>query len=100
MPEVSLPIALAGCFATCSAYAALLTTEQGKRVTLDHTWATVVVGVGVVLAWIATQGAHDWTVDLMFFAAGGTPMVARSFWLYWRNQRSYIAYLRDRRDGE
>jgi alkylation response protein AidB-like acyl-CoA dehydrogenase len=46
------------------------------------------------------EGTHDVPVDLMFFAAGGTPMVARSFWLYWRNQRNYIEYLRDRRDGE
>ena len=100
MPQVDLPIALAGCAVTCTAYAAALSSRRGQKFTLDHTWVTVVAGVGVVLLWIATQGGHDVMTDFAFFAAGGAPMVLRSFWLYWRNQQQLVRYLRDSRGGE
>lgn len=101
MPQVDLPIALAGCAGICTVYAALLTTRRGQKFTLDHTWATVVIGVAVVLLWIATQGLHNAWLDFAFFAAGGLPLVLRSFWLYWRNQQQLVEYLRKSRgDGE
>lgn len=101
MPHVDLPIALGGCAGVCSVYAGLLTTKRGQKFTLDHTWATVVVGVSIVLLFIATQGLHDALLDFAFFAAGGTPLVLRSFWLYWRNQQQLVEYLRKTRgDGE
>lgn len=98
MPQISLPIALLGCAATCTAYAALLTTKRGQAFTLAHTWVTVVVGVSCVLAWISTQGEHMAVSDFLFFAAGGAPLVARSFWLYYRNQQQLVEYLRNRGD--
>ena len=98
--DVPPPLALAGCAATCTAYAALLSSKRGQKFTLDHTWVTVVAGVSVVLAWIGTQGAHGVALDFAFFAAGGAPLVLRSFWLYWRNQQQLVRYLRDTRGGE
>jgi len=59
-----------------------------------------VAGVSVVLLWIGTQGAHGVMLDFAFFAAGGLPLVLRSFWLYWRNQRQLVEYLRTTRGGE
>ena len=95
------PLAQDGCAATCTAYAAALSSQRGRKFTLDHTWATVIAGVSIVLAWLSTQGTHSVLVDFAFFAAGGAPLVARSFWLYWRNQRQYVSYLRDtRQDGQ
>jgi hypothetical protein len=99
MPQIDLPIALAGCAATCTAYAVLLSTKRGQKFTLDHTWVTVVVGVLIVLGWISTQGAHDVLTDLLFFAAGGAPMIGRSLWLYWRNQQQLVEYLRSNRQA-
>lgn len=96
MPEISLPIALAGCFVSCSAYAALLTTKRGQRLTLDHTWLTVVVGVSIVLAWLSTQGTHTVATDFWFFAAGGTPLVLRSGWLWLNHERAVVNHLRER----
>lgn len=96
MPEIGFPFALLGCAATCTMYAAALTTKRGQAFTLAHTWVTVVAGVLCVLAWISTQGTHTAMTDFLFFAAGGTPLVARSFWLYYRNQQQLVDYLRNR----
>jgi hypothetical protein len=98
IPELSLPAALGGCFATCSAYAWLLTTKRGKRIALDHTWLTVVIGVSLVLAWVGTQQLHSVLTDFAFFAAGGTPLVLRSLYLWATAQSEYVDYLRDRGD--
>jgi hypothetical protein len=93
MPQVDLPTALAGCFATCTAYALLLCTEKGKWMTLNVTWITVIVGVSLVLGWIATQAAHTAEVDLYFFVAGGFPIVIRSLWLLGVNLWAYALYV-------
>lgn len=94
IPVVSLPIALAGCAITCSAYAVALSTERGKRWTLNHTEWSVVVGVVLVLIWAALV---DWRMAgtmLAFFMAGGAPMILRSYWLRRENDRLVINYLR------
>ena len=49
--------------------------------TLYATWLSVVIGCGIVLLFIATQGPHAVQTDLQFFAAGGLPVVVRSLWL-------------------
>lgn len=98
MPELSFPLAMAGCFVSCSAYAIVLTTKGGQRATLDHIWIAgfVVLGVSIVLAWIATQGAHGALTDLAFFAAGGLPMLIRAGYLWQMHQREYVNHLRQR----
>jgi hypothetical protein len=96
MPEVEFSLALAGCFVSCTAYAALLTTQKGQRFTSDITWATVVIGVSIVLLWLGTQGHHGMIEDFAFFAAGGAPLVGRAAYLWFVCQRQYVDYLRDR----
>lgn len=81
MPQVETTTALLGCFATCTGYAALLCTRWGKWFSLNVTWASVIVGVSIVLGWIATQPPHTAQTDLYFFVAGGFPIVVRSLWL-------------------
>jgi len=81
MPQVETTTALLGCFATCTGYALLLCTKRGMWFALNITWASVILGVSIVLAWIATQPAHTALTDLYFFAAGGFPIVLRSWWL-------------------
>ncbi len=81
MPQVEQSTALLGCFATCTGYALLLCTKKGKWFALNVTWASVILGVSMVLAWIATQPPHTALVDLYFFIAGGTPIVLRSLWI-------------------
>jgi hypothetical protein len=81
MPTVDLTTALLGCLATCTGYALLLCTKKGKWFALNVTWASVIFGVSIVLGWIATQPAHTVWTDLQFFAAGGFPIVIRSWWL-------------------
>jgi hypothetical protein len=99
MITINLPLALFGCFATCSAYAALLSTKRGQRFTLRYTWATVVVGVLLVLAWIATQYTHTVLIDALFFVAGGSPMIFRSWYLDQMHEREHVDWLR-KQQGE
>jgi hypothetical protein len=92
MRKVRLVPALVGCFITSSAYAAALNTQTGRYMTLHHTWATVVGGVGLVLGWTSTQERHTTVTDLAFFAAGGIPVILRSLLLdyqYDAEQKDY-----------
>jgi membrane-associated PAP2 superfamily phosphatase len=99
MLTIDLPLALFGCFSTCASYAALLSTKRGQRFNLRYTWATVVVGVLLVLAWTATQGDHNAGIDLLFFVAGGSPMIFRSWYLDQMHEREHVAWLR-KQQGE
>lgn len=81
MPQLDITTALLGCFAACTAYAFWLNSKGGKWFALNVTWASVILGVSIVLAWIATQPAHTAQVDLLFFIAGGLPIVVRSLLL-------------------
>ena len=100
IPQLPAYAAIGGCLATCSGYALLLLTDTGRGWTLRHTWATVVAGVCIVLAWLALMDVHAAVLALTFFVAGGFPMFVRSLWLQREKQNAYIAYLRTRADGE
>lgn len=67
----------------CSLYAAWLTyTAAGLYLAEHHTWASVVIGVSIVLGvvWLVyPDEALRW---FWYFAAGGTPMIARSLYLF------------------
>lgn len=96
MRKVKLAPALVGCFVTASAYAALLNTQRGRYLTLYHTWAAVVGGVGLVLGWTSTQDRHTTATDLAFFAAGGIPLVLRSLLLDYQHTAEHDEYRRHR----
>ena len=81
MPSVEMTTALAGCFVACTVDALLRSTRRGMWLSLNMTWLTVVLGVSLVLAWIATQPPHTAVIDLYFFVAGGLPIVVRSLLL-------------------
>lgn len=98
MRKIKLSHALVGCFITSSAYAAALNTPKGRYMTLYHTWATVVAGVGLVLGWTATQERHTTTTDLAMFAAGGIPVIVRSLLLDYQFSAEQKAY-RKRQGG-
>mgnify|MGYP000926668328 CR=1 FL=1 len=98
MPPLEMTTALAGCFATCTAYALLLSTRRGVWLSLNMTWVTVVIGVSFVLAWIDTQPPHTVDVDLYFFIAGGLPVVVRSLVLSALHLWSVMMY--DLRSGK
>jgi hypothetical protein len=97
MPVLPIELALAGCATTCSLYAVALCTKAGRWFTLHHTEWTVVVGVLLVVGWFATfdYNAAGWL--LLFFVAGGAPMIARSYYLRWQDMRSVISYYQDKR---
>lgn len=97
MPVLPVEYALFGCGASCALYAAALCTRPGRWITLHHTEWSVVVGVLIVVAWFATHNrdAAGWL--LLFFVAGGAPMIARSYYLRWRDMSSVISYYQDGR---
>lgn len=81
----SEPLVIAATFVTATVYALLLSTREGRRFTVDHTWATVVGGVAIVLMWgsLIDNTAIDWWWR---FAAGGVPMVVRSLLIQRRDR--------------
>lgn len=72
---------LAGAFAASTTYALLLSTKQGRRWADEQTWSTVVAGVGMTLAWLATWRPRAAAWALLFFAVTGIPIVVRSLYL-------------------
>lgn len=92
MPQLSMPIALAACFVTCTVYALLLSTRRGQWWTLYATWATVVLGCGLVLLFVALVDADAALLAVAMFVAGGTPIVIRSLWLTARHLMAWIDY--------
>ncbi len=96
IPHLPFYVAAGGCLVTCAGYAALLTTERGQELTRLYTWIAVVVGVAIVLAWMATVSMDAALMALLFFVAGGLPMILRSAWLQHRQQHELIEYLRKR----
>jgi hypothetical protein len=97
MPQISVPLALTGCFGLCAGYAALLLTKWGQEFNIRHTWATVVIGVLIVLLCMATVDSNAALLTLTFFVAGGTPMLLRTLLLSERHQRERIQYWREKR---
>ena len=62
-------------------YAAFLNTPAGKKFATEseYTWASVVVGTGLVLAFLKRElDDDDWTTVAQGFAVAGAPMIARS----------------------
>lgn len=95
MPVLPVEYSLIGCGATCAVYAVALCTKPGRWFALHHTEWSVVVGVLLVVAWFATfdRDAAGWM--LLFFVAGGVPMIFRSEYLRRQNARSVTIYQRD-----
>ena len=100
MPQIDLSFAILGCAATCAAYAAILSTKRGRKFTVRHTWATVVLGVLFVLGWLATTDVNASILALAFFVDGGAPMIVRSWWLEHLYQQDRIDYLQHELDHE
>lgn len=64
-----------------SLYAVCLNTDTGKKFTEQHTWATVCVGTGLVLAVLRLSIPKEyWYKLLTAFTVAGFPMVARSLY--------------------
>lgn len=61
-----------------AAYAVLLSTRRGAAFTDRHTWATVVAGCGLVIAFLAGEDRQAAIRALRLFALAGTPMIVRS----------------------
>ena len=100
MPKLEMTQALIGCFATCTAYALLLSTRRGMWMTLHLTWLTVVVGCGIVLLFVALVDAEAARLAAWMFAAGGFPIVVRSLWLTAANLWALLQYRISERGGE
>lgn len=61
------------------AYAIVLNTDRGKKFVMGYTWASVVIGTGLVLAalwFIIPQEA--WQKAALGFVVAGIPMIMRS----------------------
>lgn len=72
---------LAGAFAASTTYALLLSTREGRRWADEQTWSTVVAGVGMTLAWLATWRPRAAGWALLFFMVTGIPIVIRSLYI-------------------
>lgn len=92
---LEIPVALFGCFGTCVAYAAILSTRRGRKFTVGHTWITVVIGVLIVLGWYALVDLEAALRVLVFFVVGGAPMIARSWWLEVAYRNEYTQLRRE-----
>lgn len=95
--QISVPLALAGCFGLCVGYAGVLLTKRGQAFNIRHTWATVVVGVLLVLLCMAAVDLDAALLALAFFVAGGTPMLLRTWLLSERHQDERIEFWREKR---
>lgn len=85
--ELIFPLALL--LLAASLYAVALSTPLGVRFTSAKTHYTVIAGVLLVLGCYALVDYRSAGIVLLFFVAGGLPMVARSEILDFR-QRSLI----------
>ena len=64
---------------TSTTYAAALNTDVGKEFADEYTWASVVLGTGLVLTILRFILPREyWQKVALAFAVAGTPMVARS----------------------
>ncbi len=97
IPQLPIYAAVGGCLLTCGVFAAVLSTKRGQEATLNYTWVMVVAGVCIVLAWMATVNTDAAWLALLFFIAGGTPMILRSLWLMHKHQQETMDYLRNNR---
>ena len=59
-------------------YAVLLSTRRGVQFTDRHTWATVVMGCGLVIGFLAGEDRQAAMKALRLFVLAGAPMIARS----------------------
>jgi hypothetical protein len=75
-----------GCWST--GYAFLLQwAERSRGLVTEFTWATVVVGVAMVLAWLLIVVPPVWlAVVFGGFAVSGLPMIVRCLWNDHRNR--------------
>ncbi len=65
--------------AASATYATLLNTEPGKKFADEYTWASVVVGTGLVLALLRfILPREQWEKVFLAFVVAGSPMIARS----------------------
>ena len=97
MPQISVPLALAGCFGICAGYAGVLLTKRGQEFNIKHTWATVVIGVTFVLLCMAVVDLNAALLALAFFVAGGAPMLARTWLLSEKHQDERLEFWREKR---
>ena len=69
----------AGLFLLAATYALLLNTPAGKQFAKEYTWASVVIGDGLILValWLLLPEGSWWPVFWAFVAAG-LPMIGRS----------------------
>lgn len=71
---------------TCSVYSVWLSINGGTRFgglkwAKNQTWATVVLGVAIIIGWGALVDPHEETQKwLLRFAVGGLALVIRSLW--------------------
>jgi hypothetical protein len=66
-------------FVSSTAYAALLSTDQGRKFADTHTAESVVLGVALVLAALRLLlPGQAWGRVVVSFIVAGTPMISRS----------------------
>ena len=64
-------------FLASSLYAMVLSTPTGRAFTRSKTWVTVVVGCALILGAFALYWPEAGLMALVFFAAGGLPIVVK-----------------------
>lgn len=77
-PIIPYVLPAVGCLLSCTLYAAALSTRTGAQWAIQKTHYTVIVGVAIVLAWIAVVSIEAALIALVFFVLGGIPIVIRS----------------------
>ncbi|HXF60741.1 MAG TPA: hypothetical protein VNK95_03945 [Caldilineaceae bacterium] len=88
VPENSLnipsifPLLAAG--VSSAIYALWLTGKEGRKWADEQTWATVVAGTAMTLAWYALEDSKAAKRAWLYFAVTGTPIVIRSLYLQLR----------------
>ena len=88
MPPILTPLALL--FAATTIYAVILRTPLGREWTIHLTWTTVVLGVALVLVFLAAYDRGAALLALLFFAVGGTPIIVGELIADFRAKRALM----------
>ena len=85
-----------GCFLVCTLYALILATRTGQRFADRHTWATVVLGVAIVLGFVWIQDSEAAQLSATMFIVASVPIISRSLILdFLRSEREIERLIKD-----
>lgn len=81
LPQIDRKLTLFGLFGFSTAYAFLLSTKTGRKWADNQTWATVVGGVSLVMAFVALEDRKTAQTNFIYFLVAGVPIIFRSLWI-------------------